>query len=622
MHKGAIINLQDSSKVPPWILDPLSKPRMAWDVASIFLIAFQLVLIPAEVAFAQPTMTLSEPFNVWWWLEFVVGMFFFGDLILNSITGYIKLNGLVVRQPRLILRHYFLEFPCHGMCDIVSLVPWLLTIVEIIQYTMDSDEDSILSVLRTSRFGRFGRYFRLLRLLRLMRISNAIGIVRRISMAVIFSGRYASTAASVFKLAMAFLLIIHFVSCVYGYAADDFDGQALGDGSPYSPDGPLGAWEKYSFAVWWVVTTLAGGSPPTDPESTGDLWLWSIISFFFVVCTNMMVGIVCAVFDHFFQAEAGLHDQLEVTMRYMTLHNLHDSLKSRVIQSVRTAFAHQSIEGNFETKVDPLLSDDLRRKIKGAIFGDMLRRFPPFSLQQVPAPFLSTLASEGTYCMYVTGDTLFREGDAADAMVFLTSGAALIHSDSLKFKMPHVERGWWLHEQAVFPALNAPHMSRKRPFTCVASEPCSALWLTKDLVEAALEYHHCSLRSAADGTAVEPPHCPVCGDGHEAWQCQVLIAVDSEDEDENDGGGKQTHLVELGQSSKRTYCAARARMALAKERGARAEVPPAKAAEGPKPEGVEVAVAGMTATLHELVAEVRSLHDRMAALEKRKVARL
>lgn len=550
LHNGKVVDLkEDHSKSKWWwIFDPLHPARMLWDVFTLCFIVYEVIIIPVEIGFVLPDY-LAEPFNVWWWIELFIGIAFSADILINCLTAYIRATGAYVWNPRKIVAHYFCACPFSGMFDVVAQVPFILMIVETIASEGLADGDSVLQLARLSRMGKIGFYLRILRALRLIRIFKAMNLLDMLSNAIIFSGRYAAAISAIFKIIVVFTFIIHLVSCFYAVASHDFDEQVRSDVGPFSENLDPNLWNKYSFAFWWSVVTLAGGSPPTSPLSQGDIWLDSLVMGIFVVATNTMIGILCAVFDKFWQSERDLHERMEVATKYITRHRLNPILKGRVLNSIRNAFVQERDEGNFAETIDPLLSEDLRRKVKGAIYGSMLRTFPPFA-EGLPPSFFNKLAYEAETRSYIANDMVFMEGESATTMVFVTSGTAMIESSAKKFRIPFVTKGWWLNEDVLF-AISQGGL--RRSFDCVALGPCTTLEISREGIEHALKVHAGGTRWLDDYRQESRlPLCPVCAGRHDVWECSTLVEETADDEEDGEAAGEM-HVEEISASARRRF---------------------------------------------------------------------
>lgn len=596
LHKGEVIDLQGRLDEAPWfVLNPLSQWRLLWDLLGCCFIGYQAVLIPAEFAFGGSSMSLAVPFNAWWIVEFAITVFFLIDFAMNCVTGYVTERGVHVWSPGLILRHYFLEFPFPGLIDLIAWLPSLVTLL--CEATLGEENPPGYTLMS------------LCRLIRLLRTSRAMDLLGNITTVYIFSGRYSACITAILQVAGVFSLIVHWVSCVFAIAADNFGAAVYSDDTPWAADQSATAWEQYSYAIWWTVTTFAGGSPPTNPTALSDYWLWSAICYFFVLAVNVMVGVFCAIVDKFMQAERDLQDQLEVATRFASTHGLSDYLKRRVLATVRAANVQQQREGSFVDSIEPLLSEDLRRKIKGAIFDRVLKRFPPF--KTMSTSFLNSIASNATYRSYVADDRIFKEGEEADSMVVLTSGSAVLHSETLKFHMPYATSGWWLDEGAILGNTDSPN-ARLRPFSCVALEPSMTLEISREVLEAAMDFHTCT-RETLGGL-----WCPVCCEQHKLWECRVLISVDGDSDDESGSA----ELQELGKASKALFERRSKKTMPASSQNLPPHVKDVVIA-GPMVPAVganEVPLSKVVAQLGELLQEVRAFGDKQSSLTDRIVS--
>jgi hypothetical protein len=142
-----------------WI-NPLWKPRLAWDTSMLVIVTIDCVLLPIELGFVDE-FALSPG---WFWFTTV---YFCTDLVLNFFTAYFKDKQLVTQLHR-IAWHYLTTW---FLVDFVSSVPWVV----IIPLFFGGGADTAQSM----RVARITKLAKLARCLRLMRMPGVINMDMR-----------------------------------------------------------------------------------------------------------------------------------------------------------------------------------------------------------------------------------------------------------------------------------------------------------------------------------------------------------------------------------------------------------------------------------------------------------
>eukprot|EP00927_Polykrikos_kofoidii_P057452 TRINITY_DN5159_c0_g1_i1.p1 TRINITY_DN5159_c0_g1~~TRINITY_DN5159_c0_g1_i1.p1 ORF type:complete len:922 (+),score=111.12 TRINITY_DN5159_c0_g1_i1:91-2766(+) len=503
----------DMQRSHRFIIDSTSTIRVIWDVMSFSLIVSDLVLIPVEVCF-DVNRTLSDSF---FFIDVMKCSFFSLDVCVNCLTAYVKSNGLPVRRQTLILQNYFLRWPYFAFLDIASLVPFLLIFV--VESTRTA---STATLARATKLQRFVRTLRLLRVFRAFRFS------------VIFQERFVHNfriVAAIIefaKLIFIFCVIAHFGACFWR-ATSNFEEQA----ADVNVD-PGVVWESYLLAAWWMVSTLAASEPPTAPADTKERVIWGAMSLLSVAVISLGLGALVQMLDALSDEQKEFKRKMSVAQRFLSTHDVPPLLRAKVLAAIRVSFNMKERRGNFQQLVEPMLSRDLVHQLHGNIYGDIIKRFPPFAEPSLPDKFRYKLAYEANSHHYGVNDLILEEGKTGDTMIFILDGIALLHSTSQAIVLPRVTKGWWLGEKVVF--WNKTTRSPVRAATCVAILPCTTLEICVDNFLAAVEEFKLRawLERMRDKSARgEAFGCPACGGLHWVQMCNSVVL----DEDASEAEG-------------------------------------------------------------------------------------
>jgi hypothetical protein len=147
----------------------------------------------------------------------------------------------------------------------------------------------------------------------------------------------------------------------------------------------------------------------------------------------------------------------------------------------------------------------------------------------------------------------------------------------------------------------------------VALEPVSTLEISREVCRACVE-EHADTRGLLQ-TAMSP-WCPVCGEKHDVWECQVLVPVDVDSDDESSG----RRLDELSAASREMYEKSVQKTQTEARGAAQAATTGPTASVPERSKDSDAVLVQVVESLQRLTLQVRSLDDglgsRLTAVEK------
>lgn len=229
----------------PWMADPRSTGRMAWDVALLQLVLVTLLMTPFELGFNFVSDTAGESGAeiFFGWFEIFMITFFFADICLNFRTAYI-VDDQIHQDPKEVATAYLRMW---FWIDLAATVP----ISEIVGLFQDAPDEGDESADATSvlRFLRFFRLIRLLRMLRALRLSQLLTNFGEL-------GVIAESALRFVRLTFWMLITGHTISCGWQFIADvnGYGEDTWAYAQDITADTPVG--ERYTTALYFAFTTL------------------------------------------------------------------------------------------------------------------------------------------------------------------------------------------------------------------------------------------------------------------------------------------------------------------------------------------------------------------------------
>jgi hyperpolarization activated cyclic nucleotide-gated potassium channel 2 len=155
-----------------WIIHPLSSFRVYWDLAMIFILSINLIILPVIIAFY-----VDDYGTQWIVLNSITDSLFILDIIFNFRTGiltsdcpkYKDNKELVILDNKTIIIRYLKSW---FILDAVSGIPF-----DNISLLFIGRDKNVSSLLRASRALRTLRMAKLLSLLKLLRITRLLRYV-------------------------------------------------------------------------------------------------------------------------------------------------------------------------------------------------------------------------------------------------------------------------------------------------------------------------------------------------------------------------------------------------------------------------------------------------------------
>ena len=239
----------------PWVLHPLSRRRMAWELVVAALIVWSCFEVPFSVAFLRESIAPAHKAFDW-----VVDVIMIADVALTFCTGYVDADDHVTMGLPEIARHYARGWL---FIDVISSLPF----DEIVKAAANS-QDTNLSLLR------------LIRLLRLLRLPKLIRYFGRWEEDL--SPLTSHTGTRLVHLFLLFAIFIHLNSCLQ-----------WGVSSLQTPPFPPASWVHYGSSplplsslpepgavfvcyshAFFVALShmLSIGYGLDSPELLGELW--------------------------------------------------------------------------------------------------------------------------------------------------------------------------------------------------------------------------------------------------------------------------------------------------------------------------------------------------------------
>mmetsp|Transcript_58727 Transcript_58727/g.102269 ORF Transcript_58727/g.102269 Transcript_58727/m.102269 type:complete len:1021 (-) Transcript_58727:205-3267(-) len=384
-----------------FVMSPDSNFRAAWVITCLTVLCYDIVMLPVEVSFDLEHSDTREIMNV------VFVIFWTVDLPMNFFTG-IETPAQVDIRPHTTCGAYFRGW--FGFDLFLVIQDWLGVAIR------TSSDLSSLSLGKGVRLAQVMRFVRLTRLLRIFKKRPMFKVIL-LRCGVNFDG---VNATYLWTYLLALLLIsIHIQTCLWHAAGNIFD-----DGWVTSNDlGSTGTFRRYVISLHWTCSRLIGMATKYRFTCTAErlvesgMIIWSLVTTF--TFSGQLTAMILALLT------SQNYSLRKLGHTYVCRHGISLALYNRLMKFLKASQLGGNARALMEEakllkELPPVLREDLiyeaRMLIvrKKQLFDDMWFKNPRV-IRNVCNQAMSVLIA-------IEDETLFAEGDAANRMLFITSG--------------------------------------------------------------------------------------------------------------------------------------------------------------------------------------------------------
>jgi len=410
-----------------YMVHPNSAKRMVWDLISMSLLAYDIMVIPFVGAFEPPASS------------FLVGMtwstliFWTADMPLSALTGYQK-GKEVILEPAMTLRHYCRTW--FFLDTIIVALDFLMLFLFGSEANVDANDGSAFRLGRTLRTLRFVRTLRLVRVLKLKRIVQAIqDSINTEAVSIVFG---------VCKIILFLVIANHIVACGWysvAFFAVDSQGRSWVTEAGMHERSIV---YRYMTSLHWSLTQFTPASMEVVPENSGERVYTVLVIIFAMIAFSSFVSLLTASMAQLQALSSNESRQFWLLRRYLRDWNVRRYTSVRVQRYLEYAYQKQKLrvqEG--EVKLLSLLSEPLRLELKHETFSQHLSGHPLFNACNEQARiFGKALAATSL----ASNDLIFECGEQARMVTFLTGGAlvytlGLREELAMSSQLPHAPNG-------------------------------------------------------------------------------------------------------------------------------------------------------------------------------------
>lgn len=391
------------------IFHPLKPFRMSWDIASLFMVLYDIIMIPMGF------FDMPEDDPVLKVLEWCTRIFWTVDIVTSFVSGYVGSNGLIEMRLLHVWRRYLKSW---------FIVDAIVVGVDWAEIVMKETSGS-----GVARMGKASRPFRIIRMVRLLRLARMGEIVQMLmerlpsDMLVVFG--------DILKLIIAMLGMCHLIACLWW---------AVGEASPEGEDnnwidtvtgpGDL-TWrrrelkEQYIMSFRWALTQFAGGMDEVVPHSFLEHMYAALIFVVSFWSGTVFLSILTSHMTQLFIIGSQQKQQLSHLRRYLSQHGVSRNLAMRAQRNAQHVIsAQQRTMSEQAVGLMDLVSKALRIELHYEMYSPVLSMHPFFNdYMQVCPPVVRKICHAGlSLSVNSSGDVIFHFGETASGMILVKSG--------------------------------------------------------------------------------------------------------------------------------------------------------------------------------------------------------
>lgn len=506
---------QDELATPSgwWIVHPNTPMRLRWDLIGVVLIMVEAFLVPLDLGF-----DISASVG-WFWLTTA---YFFFDLCSQFTTGYYHHGCLVMRQSAIIsnyLKGFFLV-------DVMATLPW--------DYIFEDDS----AIGKVAGAGKFMRMFRLLRVLRLRDLMDRIEDL--------LPGANALLLFSLMKMLMLFIVICHWIACIWGFLGlPEKTGHAAGgsrpipweecefggpcesgiEGSPWLRRHGLdnfGPGTRYLISLQFSAGLILGAEWAVSPGFWVERIFCILMMIFSFFLCSMVLSRIVVIANELSESNKELEQQIRCMKAFMRAKKVPVSLQAKVRQYLEYKHTIVTEQQQQNRQFMDSLSQWLRLEILEHVHSPTILHNPFF--QELPRPVLQRVCDLCVTVLCAHHDIVVHQGHRATGMMYIVQGhLGVMNQESYDDEPAFMTAPSWIGYLCLFKDMIWPH-------AVVSAGNSELLKLEKsELLElfadfpASLKLYNQYQELVKQGNLVEAgAKCSVCdGFGHAAGCCTM-----------------------------------------------------------------------------------------------------
>lgn len=392
--------VERADRIRRFVLHPNSMRRLIWDIFSMMLLAYDVVVIPFMSAF-DPEPSL-----------FIMGMgaltmlFWTFDMLMSMVTGYQRGRSIEMRL-RYVIGHYLRTW---FIMDLVIVgMDWSLFVV-------DEGSPGGGSAENTARLGRSLRtlrFIRTLRLIRALKLKRLIQVIQDL-----ITTEFVSICWGIMKVVLCLVVANHIVACCW-YAI----GNSSVDERSWIEESELEGRSlsyRYATALHWSLTQFTPASMEVFPQNSSERIFAVCILLMAMITFSSFVSMLTTSMAELRKISSNESRQFWLLRRYLRDWCVPKRVALRIERYLEYAYQRQKLRvQERDIYLLRLLSEPLREELRHETLKVHVSCHPLFSTCLNTTRIFSRALSEMSLAR---GDIVFSCAEQAKRMSFLSSG--------------------------------------------------------------------------------------------------------------------------------------------------------------------------------------------------------
>lgn len=412
------------------VLRPDDPKRAAWDLGSLILVLYDMVMIP--MGLFEPTETTFIKVMNW-----ITRFYWTLDMPLSFLTGYVSKDGTIIDlRVSWIAKKYFRSwFP---LDTIVVGVDWLELLAA-----------AAAEGLGFARFAKVSRVFRILRMIRLLRLARMKEVLGLLTERL--DSERIIILIDVLKLTVLMMASSHLIACCWFAIAKAEDSKKnwLHQHEYYDASMDF----QYLMSLRWALSQFAGGMDEVTPHSIAE----NVYTIFVYLATfwagAVFVSILTSSMTNWYIIGSQNAQQLTTLRRYLSQNGISRKLAVRVQRNAHHTLSQQQ-QTMPEADVTLLgqVSEPLRVELHFEMYAPMLRihHFFAYYMKECPHVVRKICHSAMAISNTSTGDIIFNTGEAPERIKMYIVGNGQLEYSQITGVKATVERAHWVSEACLW----------------------------------------------------------------------------------------------------------------------------------------------------------------------------
>jgi hypothetical protein len=388
------------------VLHPHSQRRIVWDFCSLFLVVYDMIMIPMSMFDMPENLFLS-------FMEWTTRLFWSLDMGLSTRTAVIMKDGSVNFEFWFILKKYFKTW--FALDVLIVSTDWF----EVVLQNADG----------AGALGRLSRIFRVARIVRLLRLMRLQQVMRTISERI--QSDKLSFGMSIIRLTLAVMGFTHLSACVWWRIGARWIPETV-DRTWASKGGyrDMPFEDQYLASLLWAFGNFSGIIDlevwPTDKLERIYAAFIGLVAF---MSTAILLAILTSNLTQLHIIGGSQSRQLATLRKFLKQNSISSALALRISRSAQHAISGDLTQDAVELL--PVVSEPLRVEMHFEMYSVVMRNHPFLAdyIQESPQVMRRVCHYATSTLLLSSTDVVFSQGEApSDPKMYIVCKGILDYS--------------------------------------------------------------------------------------------------------------------------------------------------------------------------------------------------